>query len=262
MYKYIGLGGTKMNIIDINREGTKIIVIIHPMLSSATGMKEELVDCIGGDYRYIIPDLAGHGETKGEYNSVEEEAKKIIEYLLQNGITKVLFGYGASLGGVVLLKIFENEAISFGKCVFEGCSLWENSYILEFVLKNIFVWKHRKALKNRKLAEEKISKLYGVRAGRVMADTFIQMSENSIKNIIHDCSNVDIPKLSKEEQEKCIFCYGEKEFDLRGARKVIPKKLPYVKVKMWKGYDHCEKVTKDNGKYCEFLIEEIEKVDV
>ena len=85
------------------------------------------------------------------------------------------------------------------------------------------------------------------------------MNEESIKNIIHDCSNVYIPKLSKEEQEKFIFCYGEKEFDLKGAKKVIPKKLPHVKFKMWKDYDHCERITKDNIKYCDFLKEELHK---
>ena len=90
-----------------------------------------------------------------------------------------------------------------------------------------------------------------------MSNTFIQMSEQSIKNIIHDCSNVNIPKLSKEEQERCIFCYGDKEFDLKGAKKVIPRKLPYVELKIWNGYHHCERITKDNEKYCDFLKEEL-----
>lgn len=116
-------------------------------------------------------------------------------------------------------------------------------------------------MKDNKLAIEKITKLYGERAGRAMSNTFIQMSEQSIKNIIHDCSNVNIPKLSKEEQERCIFCYGENEFDLKGAKKVIPKKLPYVELKIWKGYHHCERIMKDNEKYCNFLKEEL-KIDI
>lgn len=250
-----------MNIIDIKKEEKKVILLIHPMLSSAKGMKEEIVDRVGGDYRYILPDLSAHGETRGEYNSVDIEAKNIEKYLLENGINKVLLGYGASLGGVILLKMLENKKIHFEKCIFEGCSLWEHVSLLEFVLKRVFIWKHRKALKDNKLAIEKITKLYGERAGRAMSNTFIQMSEQSIKNIIHDCSNVNIPKLSKKEQERCIFCYGENEFDLKGAKKVIPKKLPYVELKIWKGCHHCERITKDNEKYCDFLKEEL-KIDI
>ena len=111
----------------------------------------------------------------------------------------MFLGYGASLGGVILLKMVENKKIHFEKCIFEGCSLWEHVSLLEFVLKRVFIWKHRKALKDNKLAIEKITKLYGKRAGIAMSNTFIQMSEQSIKNIIHDCSNVNIPKLAMEK---------------------------------------------------------------
>ena len=54
-----------MNIIDIKKEEKEVILLIHPMLSSAKGMKEEIVDRVGGDYRYILPDLSAHGETRG-----------------------------------------------------------------------------------------------------------------------------------------------------------------------------------------------------
>jgi len=53
---------------ELEKEKKKVILLIHPMLSSAKGMKEEIVDRIGGDYRYILPDLSAHGETRGEYN--------------------------------------------------------------------------------------------------------------------------------------------------------------------------------------------------
>ena len=107
-----------MNIIDIKKEEKEVILLIHPMLSSAKGMKEEIVDRVGGDYRYILPDLSAHGGTRGEYNSVDIEAKNIEKYLLENGINKVLLGYGASLGGVILLKMVE---------------------IRKYILKNVFL---------------------------------------------------------------------------------------------------------------------------
>ena len=66
-----------MHIIDINKEEKNVILLIHPMLSSAKGMKENIANRIGDGYRYIIPDLSAHGKTKGTYNSVYEEVNNI-----------------------------------------------------------------------------------------------------------------------------------------------------------------------------------------
>ena len=50
-----------MEYIDINKDKEKIVLLIHPMLSSAEGMKKLIADNIGNEYRYIIPDLSAHG---------------------------------------------------------------------------------------------------------------------------------------------------------------------------------------------------------
>ena len=51
-----------MEYIDINKDKEKIVLLIHPMLSSAEGMKKLIADNIGNEYRYIIPDLSAHGK--------------------------------------------------------------------------------------------------------------------------------------------------------------------------------------------------------
>ena len=42
---------------DWNSEKKDIILLIHPMLSSANGMKTYVADIIGNVYRYLAPDL-------------------------------------------------------------------------------------------------------------------------------------------------------------------------------------------------------------
>ena len=246
-----------MNFVDINEGGEKVILLIHPMLSSAEGMKFLIADNILGDYRYIIPDLSAHGKSREVYKSAEMEANKIKNYLIENGIDKINLAFGASLGGVVLLNLLNSKDIIVDKCVFEGASLWQKAYFLDFLFKKIFLRKHKKALKDKNFAVKKMTALYGAEFGKIMAESFIRMDDESIVNIIHDCSFVKIPDLSKNEQEKLIFCYGSKEFDYKEAKKVIPKKLPYVKLKVWEGYGHCDKITKDNLEYCKFLESQI-----
>ena len=185
------------------------------------------------------------------------EADKIKNYLIENGIDKINLAFGASLGGVVLLNLLNSKDIIIDKCVFEGASLWQKAYFLDFLFKKIFLRKHKKALKDKNFAVKKMTALYGAEFGKIMAESFIRMDDESIVNIIHDCSFVKIPDLSKDEQEKLIFCYGSKEFDYKEAKKVIPKKLPYVKLKVWEGYGHCDKITEDNLEYCKFLESQI-----
>ncbi|MBF0912045.1 MAG: hypothetical protein HXK61_04575 [Atopobiaceae bacterium] len=88
-----------------------------------------------------------------------------------------------------------------------------------------------------------------------MSEHFITMSNQSIQNIIHDCSNVDLPALSPDVQRRCIFAYGEKDFDLKRARQVLPKVYPEAMLTIWQGYDHCERMTSDSVAYGQMLRE-------
>ena len=210
-----------MKALDLNSENKRTVLFIHPMLSSAEGMKVQLADNLGSDLRYIIPDLSAHGKSIDKtYHTSKEEAEEIYKYLKSHGIKELELAYGASLGGVILLQLLRYKDLKIKKVIFEGCSLWQNSWIQEFFIKKVFIKKHRKAVKNRELAVKKMTKLYGEKAS-VMADTFIAMNDESILNIIHDCAFVELPVLTEAEQRKCLFTYGSKEFDLKSAKKFL-----------------------------------------
>ena len=247
-----------MNALDLNSENKRTVLFIHPMLSSAEGMKVQLADNLGSDLRYIIPDLSAHGKSIDKtYHTSKEEAEEIYKYLKSHGIKELELAYGASLGGVILLQLLRYKDLKIKKVIFEGCSLWQNSWIQEFFIKKVFIKKHRKAVENRELAVKKMTKLYGEKAS-VMADTFIAMNEESILNIIHDCAFVELPALTEAEQRKCLFTYGSKEFDLKSAKKFLPKNYPHASLKLWDGYGHCTKITRDNAAYCDFVRKEID----
>ena len=113
----------------------------------------------------------------------------------------------------------------------------------------IMLMKQKKGLKDPKLAVRKMSKLFGGQAGEVMAERFLKMNPLSIKNIVRDCSDVRLPNMSTELQRNCIFSYGEKDSDLRLAKRKIPKIYPEAKLVVDEGYGHCERMVKDAAGY-------------
>ncbi len=239
---------------DINSKQQKVILLIHPMLSAAEGMKTFIADYLGGEYRYLIPDLSAHGDSAGDtYQSAALEAKAIHDYLQNRNLLEIQLGFGASLGGVVLFELLKYTDLHFEHIFFEGVSFYEHAAMQNFVLRKAFIGKHRKAVANPQLAVKKMGEIYGEKAAGFMAKHFIAMNEDSIKNIVYDCTYVNLPELSEAVQKKCIFAFGEKDSDLKQARKIQPAKYPHAELKIWPGYDHCVKMTADSQNYTDML---------
>ena len=71
-----------MYIHDLNSKCEKTILLIHPMLTNAKELKKTLVDRMKlDDVRIIIPDLSGHGKSRGvTYESSSKEASMLHRY--------------------------------------------------------------------------------------------------------------------------------------------------------------------------------------
>lgn len=247
-----------MVIHDLYPEKSKVMLLIHPMLASSESMRTFLVENIlkeTNEYRLIIPDLSGHGEAADEiYESAVEEARILVQYLLEHGVREVDLGFAASLGGVVLFEMLNLGEIKFKRLFFEGVSFYERAKLGGFLMTKIMLAKQKKGLRNPKLAVEQMSKMFGSRAGKVMAERFLRMNPLSVNNIVRDCSNVRLPKMDMEMQKSCVFSYGEKDSDLRLARRKIPKMYPDVKLVVDEGYGHCERIVKDAEGYVRRVI--------
>lgn len=246
-----------MNFIDINKENERVILLIYPMSFTEMGVRDLFINNMSGDYRYIVPELSGHGKSKEIFKSAQREADKIQSYLLDNKVEKIDLAFGASLGGIVLLNLLKNKSLQIKKCIFEGSSLCQSGKLTEFLFRKVALNTYKRALKDREFAIKELTKEYGEELSQLIVDCFINMSQESIKNIASDCAFVKLPNLSKEVQERCIFCYGSKEYFLKDARKIIKRKFPYATLKVWEGFNHCNKIIKDNLEYCKFLESQI-----
>ena len=234
-------------------ENSPTVLIIHPMLSSASSMKAALCDHMGSSLRFLVPDLSAHGdEARVPYESAAAEAAAIHEWLASRGLSRLSLGFGASLGGVILFELLRFPDLSFDRLFIEGVSFYSGGPVARVggsILSRVMVAKHRKAVNNPEAGARKLTRLYGEQAAHAMVASFAAMSEESIRAIVRDCSHVRLPPLSPTTQRHCTFAYGEKDSDLRLARRMIPRLYPEAELRIWPGSGHCEHMSRDSVAY-------------
>ena len=228
-------------------------LIIHPMLSSASSMKAALCDHMGPGLRFLVPDLSAHGdEASAPYVSAAAETGAIHEWLTSHGMRCLSLGFAASLGGVILFELLRFPDLSFDRLFIEGVSFYSGGPVARVggsILSRVMVAKHRKAIRGPEAGARKLARLYGEEAARAMTSSFAAMSEDSVRAIVHDCSHVSLPPLSPTTQRRCTFAYGDKDSDLRLARRVIPRLYPEAELRVWPGSGHCERMSRDSVAY-------------
>lgn len=213
------------------------VVLLHPMLADGKCMLR-LTKSMVGEYCFVAPDLSGHGEDIGDYESAKKEAKTLTEYLKKKGYCEIELIMGASLGGLVGMYMFTDKKLQFNTAVFEGTPMYENAKFIYRFMKFGFLKKHKKALKMPiQDLRKKMSNKYGV-FGDSMADTFVEMSEKNIIAIVKDCSDFIFPSLDNHVQKRIFLEVGSKDINYK-QNKTILKHYPDIHIKVREGYDHC-----------------------
>ena len=243
----------KMHVYGPGGQDCPTVLIIHPMLSSASSMKAALCDHMGPGLRFLVPDLSAHGdEASTPYVSAAAEAAAIHEWLTSHEVRCLSLGFGASLGGVVFFELLRFPDLSFDRLFIEGVSFYSGGPISRTggaILSRIMVAKHRKAMRDPEAGVRKLARLFGEEVARPMAESLAIMSEGSIRAIVRDCSRVTLPRLSPDVQHRCTFAYGEKDSDLRLARRTVARLYPGAELVVWPGWGHCGRMSRDSRAY-------------
>ena len=208
----------KMHVYGDYGDDSPTVLLVHPMLSSASRMKAAVADHMGSGLRFLIPDLSAHGdEASAPYMSAAAEAAAIHSCLVIEGVSFYSGGPISRTGGAILSRIM--------------------------------VAKHRKAMRDPEAGVRKLARLFGEEVARPMAESLAIMSEGSIRAIVRDCSRVTLPRLSPDVQHRCTFAYGEKDSDLRLARRTVARLYPGAELVVWPGWGHCGRMSRDSRAY-------------
>lgn len=221
----------------------RIMVLIHGVLTPWQIWQEQ-VDYFKKDFCVIVPALDGHVvEESSEYISVEDEAGKIIEYVLDNYGNKIDALCGLSMGGAIAYKIFENGKLAIGNLVIDGGPLKPLGKLPTWIMTKSYLSIIHKSKKRDPKTLESFKRDFlpeqYLLSFLKFADT---MTDATVENMIKSVTNTSISKTQVENNTKILFLHGTK------GNEVISKKAAYImkdvysqtEIKCFEGYAHAE----------------------
>ena len=242
-----------MKMVEINPEGSRTALLVHPMLADSEIVQELIASRLGDDYRIFVPDLAGHGNSREyPFTAIAREADEIHTYLQGKLVFHLDFVWGASLGAGVALAYMRYVDASFTTLVLDGTPFFKAPRFVTNMIVKKMIGKHRKAIADPESAERKMIELYG-ECGRDMARELIEIDEESLRYVIGSSAEMRYPYLNEEQQENTHFIFGERDCNLKNARKRIPDIYPGSEIKVLPGLSHCEMIGKEPDRYVELI---------
>ena len=217
------------------------VLLIHPMSASHEVMKLWFAGLTEeNEYCLLLPDLSAHGEDRDPYISAPNDAEAIKNWLIRHDFQKIRLGYGASLGAITLFRLMDDADLHFDRMWLEGMSFYERSPLMARMVYGMTVREQKKYRNNPELAEKELNALYGEDTGRIMAASYPYISEKDTRSMVKACFSVQLPELPEEAQERVTFSFGSKDAQYGRAKKLLQKKYPASRVRIWDGYRHCE----------------------
>lgn len=99
------------------------MILVHGVLTPWQ-IWNEAIEQFSKNYFVIVPALDGHIEEEAsEYISVDDEAKKITSYVLDNYGEDIFAICGLSMGGAITYKIFESRRLNIQNVIMDGAPL-------------------------------------------------------------------------------------------------------------------------------------------
>ena len=235
------------------------VLLLHPMLFSGEQMAAGLGRRLPGSHYLIFPDQSGHGEDQGEFVSPEQEALELHRWLTGQGIEEIRLLCAASLGGVTAMELMKLGGLRYHAVHMDGVPLGKQDGIQSQLALTGFLRIHKKAQKDPSSAVGMISRLYGEKLGKTMAQQLGALSQDSVRRILKACLSGCAVPLDEERVGRLTFEWGEKDPSLGKAKPVAEKLYPRARILIRPGLNHCEYLGRKPGAYAKELVPELEE---
>ena len=220
----------------------KAVVLIHGMLTPwqiwNTAIKK-----FKRDYYVIIPELDAHTELNPTmFHSVEEEAVKIHDYLMEQLDGKVFLLAGLSMGGRIAATLAKNEDLKIENLVLDGAPLAKMNFLMKAILKTNYKTVIMKTKKHDPKIMEQAKKDF---LPEEMLPYYVKIAVNMIMPSIDNVIDSVFSKFEFKEYGstmKILFMHGTKgnESVSRKCALKMKKVNPQTEIRSFEGLGHAE----------------------
>lgn len=224
-----------------------VMVLIHGMMTPWQ-VWTDMIKAFEQRYYVIVPELDAHTEDKvSSFDSVEDEAVKIAEYLLDNDLTEIDTVCGMSMGGAIAYTMWELGTVGIKNLVLDGAPLKPMPAVAEKFMTMSYNSILKKAAKRDEKTLERCRRDF--LPERYISD-FLKVTDNmqpgSVKNIMHSVCNMHI-RGGLDDDTRILFIHGTKgnENVSKKAAVEMKKLYPATKILCYEGDPHVYKAIRE-----------------
>lgn len=219
------------------------MVLIHGMMTPWQ-VWTDMIEAFRNRYYVIVPELDAHTENEvSSFESVEDEAVMIAEYLLDNDLAEIDTICGMSMGGAIAYTVWEYGTIGIKNLVLDGAPLRPMPAIAEKLMTMSYNSILKKTAKRDEKTLERCKREF---LPERYIDDFLKLADNmekeSVKNIMHSVCNMRILG-GLDNESRILFIHGTKgnETVSKKAAEEMKKLYPETQILCYEGDPHVYK---------------------
>lgn len=220
----------------------KAVMLIHGMLTPWQ-IWNRATEHFASEYYVVVPELDAH--TEGEistFNSVEEEAQRIGDYIRNELDGKVFLLAGLSMGGRIAATVASGRDIKIDNLVIDGAPLLKVNGLMKTIMKKNYISIIGKSRARDPKVRASFTKDF-LPGG--FWDDYLKIADNmediSITNII-DGVFTDFDFIKYPEDMRILFMHGTKGNESVARKGALKMKdhNPHMEIRCFDGFAHAE----------------------
>ena len=248
----------------LGNKSNPAVLFIHGMFCNGDSVKY-FAKYLQEDYYIILPTLSGHYEGSEDYISKEEEARRILHYLHEQGIEKLAMLQGTSMGAEVALEVARIADLPIEHYFFDGGPFFNFPKWFKAIMRKKF--KGFLRICKGKTEEEAFQDLMkngfvkwligkDKESYKMMLSDFSavcdSVTDTTICNVTETCYACKLPDFEEEIQRRFIFFFSEKE-PAHMSKKRLMKKYKSAIYRDMPDMGHCGFQIGKPKEYAEYL---------
>ena len=232
-----------MEILEFGNKEKDKIILIHGF-ETPYQIWEKYIEHYKNNYHIIVPILQGHNPNmKEDFNSFEESAKDIEDYIISRYGNNVFAIYGMSMGGVLTSQIWQNKKLYIDKVILESSPLISYNKLMTLMMtKQYLMLTHKTQARDKRVITQAVNSIIPKDKLDVFLAMMDNMSDTTITNYIRQIGSYKLPSNIDTPNTEVYYYYGTKINELLAKKtaEYIRRNYPNSKIKCFQGKGHCE----------------------